>query len=125
MRRETIVQVDPRAASIARAALDEISSSALRARLDDAKTVISEVLTNAVKYGAPEGRGEIRLVIESDDDRLHVRVEQSLPALEVSPSASPDGPHDGGFGLRIVEALTDAWGVEPGPPGCVWFQFEA
>ena len=64
-------------------------------------------------------------MIDSDDDRLHVRVEQTLPALAVTPSAPPDDLHDGGFGLRIVEALADAWGVEPGPPGCVWFQFEA
>ena len=126
MRRETALTASPRAASLARAALeDEISSSALIARLDDARTVITEVVTNAVKYGA-NGQEHIRLLIDLDDERLHVRVEQPLPAIDVHPSApQPDVPVVGGFGLLIVEALADGWGVEAGPPGCVWFQFEA
>ena len=102
-----------------------MSSSSLTARLDDARTVITEVVTNAVKYGA-DGHGGVRLLIDLDDERLHVRVEQPAPALDVQPSAPrPDVPFVGGFGLRIVEALADRWGVEPGPPGCVWFQMEA
>jgi len=111
---------------MARAALDdEISSSPLLSRIDDARTVITEVVTNAVKYGA-DGQANIRLLIDLDDERLHVRVEQPVPALDVHPSAQKaDVPLVGGFGLRIVEALADTWGVEPGPPGCVWFQFEA
>jgi anti-sigma regulatory factor (Ser/Thr protein kinase) len=104
-----------------------MASSALRSRIDDAKTVISEVVTNAVKYGTGTGNGhdDIRVVIDSSDERVLVRVEQPLPA----DSVRPDGPRPiaqfGGFGLLIVETLADAWGVESGPPGCVWFQIGA
>ena len=109
---------------MARAALDElVSSPALLARLEDAKTAITELVTNAVKYGA-DGQGDIRLLIDLSDERLHLRVEQPLPALDVRPRApGPDGPRIGGYGLLIVEALADTWGVEAGPPGCVWCGF--
>ena len=126
MRTETVVPASPRAASFARAALDsEVGSAALRSRIDDAKTVITEVVTNAVKYGTEHGQSDIRVVIDSSDERLHVRVEQPLPADSVRPKGPQPNSRVGGFGLLIVEALADAWGVEPGPPGCVWFRIGA
>jgi anti-sigma regulatory factor (Ser/Thr protein kinase) len=102
-----------------------MASSALRARIDDAKTVITEIVTNAVKYGTQRERDDIRVLIDSNDDRLHVRVEQALPADDVRPRAPQPNAQAGGFGLLIVEALADAWGVESGPPGCVWFRIGA
>jgi anti-sigma regulatory factor (Ser/Thr protein kinase) len=96
----------------------------LAPRLDDARLVISEVVTNAIRYGATDGRDEIALVIDVDGGRLHVEVEQTLPALDVRPVEQRlSAVEAGGFGLHIVDALSDRWGVEPGPPGCVWFEF--
>ena len=115
------------APSIARSALGEaIPPPDLAARFDDARLVIAEVVANAVKHGTDGGRDDIRLVIESDDRRLRVEVEQTLAALDVHPSElHGNGAHHGGFGLLIVEALADTWGVEAGPPGRVWFEFDA
>jgi len=124
LRSETVVPADPRAAALARSVLDNEMSSALLPRIADSKVVLSEVVANAVQHGTVNGRGNIRLVVDLDSERLHVRVEQELSAVSVRPSYSPL-PHPGGFGLRIVEALADDWGAEPGPPGCVWFQIEA
>jgi anti-sigma regulatory factor (Ser/Thr protein kinase) len=119
------VPASPRAASFARAVVDgEMASSALHSRIDDAKTLITEVVTNAVKYGT-DGQGAIRVVIDSSDDRLHVRVEQPLSAGSVRSKEPQPTPQFGGFGLLIVEALADSWGVESGPPGCVWFRIGA
>ena len=102
-----------------------MASTALRLRIDDAKTVITEVVTNAVKYGIEHGRGDIRVVIDASDERLHVRVEQPLQADAVHPRSPQPSARSGGFGLLIVEALADAWGVDPGPPGRVWFRIGA
>ena len=117
LRRQTMVPATPRAPSLARAALaDAVLDPALIHRLDDARLVISEVVANAVKFGATERRDDLRLMIEADEGRVYVEVEQTLPALDVRPSG-PLNVAAGGNGLRIVEALTDGWGVEPGPPG--------
>jgi anti-sigma regulatory factor (Ser/Thr protein kinase) len=127
LRRESKMPARARAPSIARAALDDaIPPPDLAARSDDARLVISEVVTNAVKHGTNGERDNVLVVIESDDRKLRVEVEQTLAALDVHPSE----PHGnawghGGAGLAIVEALADAWGVEAGPPGRVWFEFDA
>ena len=126
MRRRSRVPATPRAPSFARAALtDAISEPALEARIDDARLVISEVMANAVMHGARGGWDDVRLAIESDGGRLYAEVEQTLPALDVRPSDPLSGEGGRGYGLRIVEALADGWGVEPGPPGRVWFEFRA
>jgi len=126
LRRQSKMHATAHAPSIARAALDDaIPPPDLAARSDDARLVISEVVMNAVKHGTDGGRDDVLLVIESDDRKLRVEVEQTLAALDVHPSEHGNAAHHGGFGLPIVEALADAWGVEAGPPGRVWFEFDA
>jgi len=121
------IQTTSRAASVARAALiDAIPSPAFSARIDDAKLAVSELVSNAVKHGSSYEQDQIRLVIDPDEARLRVEVEQPLPALDVTPRVPLwNGSHDGGFGLLIVEAVADAWGVDPGPPGRVWVEFSS
>ena len=121
---ETVMPATARAASLARAVLDDVTSPALLPRIADAKVVISEIVANAVQYGTEDdGADDVRVVVDSDDERLHVRVEQTLPATPLRRFRSPPTP-TGGLGLRIVDALADSWGVEQGPPGCVWFEVE-
>ncbi len=96
----------------------------LAARFDDARLAISEIVTNAVRHAHLSGRDAIRLTLDADDDHVRIEVEQSTPAEHVhpvSPRLDPDRP--GGYGLHLVEAMADEWGVEPGPPGVVWFEF--
>jgi len=120
------IPANPRAPAAARATLVDVIPSALADRLDDVALVLSEVVTNAVKHGSRDRQDEVRLVVEADGDWLHVEVEQSLPALHVAPrDPHRTGPRETGTGLLLVEALADAWGAEPGPPGRVWFDFEA
>lgn len=67
----------------------------------------------------------VRLVIEADEDAVRVEVEQPTMANEVR-VVEPrlDVPERiGGFGLRLVEEVADAWGYEAGPPGRVWCEF--
>jgi anti-sigma regulatory factor (Ser/Thr protein kinase) len=126
MRREVILAATPRAPLQARDALNEsIAAASLDGLLDDARLVMSEVVTNALLHGdlQPE-KDVIRLVIDADESWLHVEVEQRTVARGVQPvkpyAYAPD--RVGGFGLHIVDALADDWGVEPGPPGYVWFE---
>lgn len=121
------IPTNSRAASVARTALvDAITSPAFAGRMDDATLAVSELVTNAVKHGTSDERDEIRLMIDPDDARVRVEVEQPLPALDVTPrDLQRNSSQGGGFGLLIVEAVADAWGVEPGPPGRVWVEFSS
>ena len=124
LRHEFALPATPLAASIARTTLKRtIPPPTLKDEGGDAMLVLSEVITNAVKYGAEAGE-PIHLVIESDDLKLWISVQQPLPSFDTE-LADPRLEGDvGGFGLHIVDALADRWGTDPGPPGRVWFEFD-
>jgi len=127
MRREVMLPATSAAPGLAREALDDvIPPPELAVRNEDAKLVISELVTNAVKYGEGKARSPIKMVIEADEIRVRVQVDQTLAAVGLhAVKADPTGGRIGGWGLSIAEALADSWGFEPGPPGQVWFEFRA
>ena len=127
VRREVILPADDSAPLLARSSLnDVIPPPDLLDRADDARLAISEIAANAVRHGRlrPD-QDTIRLVIEADEFRVRVEMEQATAAHGVgivSPTPA-EGLSIGGFGLRLVDQVADDWGVEPGPPGRVWFEF--
>jgi anti-sigma regulatory factor (Ser/Thr protein kinase) len=127
MRREVILPATKSAPKLARDALnDAIPPPELEDRFEDARLAISEVVANAVLHGGLRHEEDtIRLTIAADDDLVRAEVEQPTPAKDVYPVEPrlDDPDRSGGFGLRIVEATADGWGVVPGPPGNVWFEF--
>ena len=89
-------------------------------RLEDATLLVSELVTNAVKYG-PEDEA-IELTIAADDQHVrftvHDRGRGPLPEMR-----DADDPTPGGHGLRLVDALADRWGTARGSTR-VWFELD-
>jgi PAS domain S-box-containing protein len=88
--------------------------------------MLSELATNAVEHAATEFEVAITLgaLAEGTDGARWVRVAVSdeAPGYPAPEEPAPDAPR--GRGLRIVESLADAWGIEVqrGRPGkTVWF----
>jgi anti-sigma regulatory factor (Ser/Thr protein kinase) len=91
-------------------------------RTEDAALLVSELVTNAVKYG-PE-HGEIKLIVAEDESRMRVTVHDT--GAGPLPSMRPRDrlPHEGGgHGLRLVDLISDRWGVERGSTR-VWFELD-
>lgn len=106
----------------ARARVRDLEAQLGPERTEDATLLISELVTNAVKYGPEEG--EIRVIITRDAVRIRFTVHDpgAGPLPEIRPSDSP--PHaGGGHGLRLVDKVADRWGVERGSTR-VWFEIE-
>ena len=108
-----------------RAARERVRQFAARlgaTRTEDAELLVSELVTNAVKYGPEEG--EIRLIIDTQDERIRVTVHDTgagpLPAMRPLERLPHQG---GGHGLRLVERISDRWGVQRGSTR-VWFEFD-
>lgn len=86
--------------------------------LADAQLLATELIANAVRHGAPP----IELAVEcADEQTILVRVADSAATIPCRRSPAPE--EEGGRGLNLVHALSDAWGVDEDRPGkSVWFR---
>jgi anti-sigma regulatory factor (Ser/Thr protein kinase) len=83
--------------------------------VDDAVLCLSELVTNAVHAGC--SALHLRLAVDEESVRLYVR--DDAPGL---PTPQQAGSTEGrGRGLKLVEALSRRWGVDPDAKGkAVW-----
>ncbi len=103
----------------ARAALDDLDGID-PSIVPDAKLLVSELVTNSLKYG---GGGPVRIVLSSaGSGRLRCEVVDDGPGFAPSARATDRPLTDvGGWGLHLVDRLADDWGVSPAPTH-VWFE---
>ncbi|MGH8957283.1 MAG: ATP-binding protein [Acidimicrobiia bacterium] len=86
-------------------------------RLDDLVLMTSELVSNAVRHGPP-GRVYLRLIEGTESLRVEVQqLHQNGTTLNGEKPRS-------GFGLRIVEALSDSWGTGDPDWAGVWFEIK-
>jgi anti-sigma regulatory factor (Ser/Thr protein kinase) len=118
MQARVTLPADRTAPAAARAWVAEVGAALEPRILDDLRLIVTELVTNAVKYGPGEPvhvclhirpphvvRG---VVIDMGEHAHHIRLR------------SPDPEATGGRGLRIVARLAHSWGVHEGSTH-VWF----
>jgi anti-sigma regulatory factor (Ser/Thr protein kinase) len=106
---------------LARRAAERAFAGAIPAdRMDEVVLAISEVVTNAVRHAGMGPDEEIVVSLDDDGDRIRIEVQDSGSGF--LPQPADRTTDEGGHGLRLVEEVADAWGVEPGPPTRVWFE---
>ena len=94
------------------------------ARLDDIELLVSELATNGVRHAGRSG-GEISLEAAIDDDCVRLLVcDEGGGFDEAEPLPPPDIRHGAGFGLRLVDKLSDRWGTRHDGGFCVWFEVQ-
>ena len=111
---------DQRAPANARRAVDGLSGQVADDVIPDVKLLVSELVTNSVKYG---GGGEMQLVMAVRDRRkMRIEVvdegEGFVPVARDRPSTDV-----GGWGLHLVQTLSNRWGVQEGSTH-VWFEID-
>ena len=113
--------IDPRPESVraardfARAVLEPLGTD----RVESAALCTSELVTNAIRYGAPP------IFLSVRDDLGRVTIAVSDGSSDELISRNP-GPYDSrGRGIRIVAEVADAWGVDALPTGKrVWCRLD-
>lgn len=116
--RQVVLPADVTAPRAARDFLADACCGSHRAEVvQEAQLLVSELVTNAVRYGAPPIELQVRC---AGEDRLQVRVRDS--ERRAPRPRSPDPDAEGGRGLLLVDLVSDAWGHEYDEDGkAVWF----
>jgi anti-sigma regulatory factor (Ser/Thr protein kinase) len=104
----------------ARRAIEDLNGRIAPDVVPDVKLLVSELITNSVKYG---GNGAVSLRVETDTPRK-MRIEVIDQGAGFVPVAR-DRPKTevGGWGLHLVQTLSDRWGVYEGSTH-VWFEID-
>src|ERR1700754_2847047 len=93
----------------ARAALEVFDQILSPAMLEDLQLVVSELVTNSVKFGP---RRPITLALSiSPDGLVRGEVIDQGDGEKAKIEMTPEPTLDGGWGLHLVEQLAQSWGV--------------
>ncbi|MFJ7271105.1 ATP-binding protein [Streptomyces sp. NPDC099050] len=110
----------PRARDFTRVALVDWR---VDSRTDEIVQCVRELAANAVRHGAPPGRGFL-LKLVHDGPVIRAEVHDSGEPMPHLPRTGASTDATTGRGLLLVAALSDAWGVRERNPGkAVWTEF--
>ena len=87
------------------------------------RLLVSELFTNAVKYGRP-GDARVRLSLEIDDTHVRAEIGDHGPGFVEGRVPMPDEDAESGRGLAFLDAIADRWGVIHDGENCVWFELD-
>jgi anti-sigma regulatory factor (Ser/Thr protein kinase) len=117
------LKAGPEAAGEGRHALDRLEGAIADDQLSELRLLVTELLTNSVRHGA-QGSGWITLEVEIYANGVRVVVKDHGPGFRPKDPPQPHPDRPGGWGLCLVESLSDRWGVDSGEETAVWFEID-
>jgi anti-sigma regulatory factor (Ser/Thr protein kinase) len=124
---EARVPLDDRAPGAARIVVAQLLGERVGAPvLERAKLVMSELVDNSLRHSGAGTEPAVIFRVRQVDSGCWLEVEDpGSDGMVAQHAASPDA--NGGFGLHIVQALSDRWGIERALQGGtrVWAQLSA
>jgi len=120
---EVSLPLDGRGPRAARTVVEGLRGRVEPAVLGDAQLVVSELVTNAVRHSGVSAGGVVVLCVKLTGTMVHLEVADPGCGGVIAPRA-PDLERGGGFGLHVVRALSERWGLEQVAAGGtrVWAQ---
>ena len=121
---EIQLPVDAHAPAQARLAVDVLVDWFPEAVLDRVRLLVSEIVTNSVRHAGLGPADQIVLALHVTATGIRVETYDQGPGYAVQPGPpTPDRPS--GWGLFLVGALADRWGVDRNGGSRTWFEIDA
>ena len=111
----------PAAVPAARVALTPLEGAVNPGTFATLRLLVSELVGNSVRHGSEEANEDIELSIDASRDTIRVEVSDSGAGFSPLPRAA-DADMASGWGLHLLDALSDRWGTEQHARVCVWFE---
>lgn len=115
------LRAGPEAAGEGRHALDRLEGVLDETRLSELRLLVTELVTNSVRHGC-DGRDWIGLDVEICPSNVRAVVTDRGPGFELHGVPQPHNDRPGGWGLCLVDRLSERWGVDVDGETRVWFE---
>jgi anti-sigma regulatory factor (Ser/Thr protein kinase) len=113
----------PQAAGAARHALEAVEDQLDPEVRDDLRLLVSELVTNSVRHVTHDRHGTVALRLKLEPETVRVEVTDAGDGFEPAPRT--DGQSQAsGWGLYLVDRMTDRWGVIRDDMTRVWFEID-
>jgi anti-sigma regulatory factor (Ser/Thr protein kinase) len=110
----------PEAVALARHSLNDFQGELGHELFEDMRLLVSELVTNSVRHADVSS---VTLEVNVQADIIRCCVTDPGPGFEATERGPDDDPASG-WGLFLVEQLSDRWGVELSGGTSVWFEID-
>ena len=111
------------APAASRTALQDVAAGRLsQEALDDARLMVSELVTNSVRHGGATDGMSLDLSVALLPSVLRVEVADPNGGFDPPPAPVDPASANGHRGLTLGGALATRWGVRRSPASRVWFE---
>ena len=107
-----------------RAVREELQGALPQRKLADVELIVSELATNSVRHAGCEDADELSMEADVQPDRVRVRLSDPGTGFEVHQPDPPSSGSAGGYGLVLLDRLSDRWGVQRENGFSVWFEVQ-
>ena len=115
---------EPAAVPEAQDALASLASAVDPKAFANLRLLVTELVANSVRHGSTESSAPIELSVVAAPHRVRTEVADTGPGFTAR--RRREGHDQGsGWGLYLLERLSDCWGVERNGRTVVWFELEA
>ena len=107
-----------------RAVREELAGALPKRTLADVELLVSELATNSVRHaGCGEG-AELAMEAAVEADLVRVRLSDGGDGFDEHTPRPPASGSAGGYGLVLLDRLSDRWGVQKEGGFSVWFEVQ-
>jgi anti-sigma regulatory factor (Ser/Thr protein kinase) len=109
---QVAIALDVRAPGAARVAVAQhLHERVAVAALDNARLLVSELIANSLRHSDGPAGSQVIVSVELGSDWFRIGVQDSGSGAVIT-ARTPDLETGGGFGLTLVQKLSERWGVE-------------